>query len=228
MKKSIIQSVGIIMDGNRRWARKRGLPILEGHRHGYEKFKEVVDWGKKTGVKHLIFYTFSTENWGRSKTEVKYLTNLFKNVFMEDLDDVRQKDVRILFIGQRERFSKGMQEKMNALEEETINNMKGTVTVALSYGGRAEIVDAVNNIIKERRTNLITEKEFKNYMWSHNIPDPDIIIRTGGNMRLSNFLTWQSAYSELYFLDTYWPDFTEKEFKDILEEYCVRERRIGV
>ena len=215
------------MDGNRRWARKRGLPTLEGHRRGYEKLKEVIRWAKDAEIEHLIFYTFSTENWSRGKEEVTYLMSLFKNALMRDLDVVHREKVRIRFIGQRERFSEDMKKRMSVLEKETANYTEGTVTLALSYGGRVEIVDAVNNIITEGRTKPITVEEFRNYMWSRDIPDPDIIIRTGKVMRLSNFLTWQSAYSELYFSSTYWPEFDKEEFKHILKEYHNRERRMG-
>lgn len=227
-EKSAIECVGIIMDGNRRWAREHSLPVLEGHRLGYEKFKEVVNWAKESKVKYLIFYAFSTENWNRSTKEVEYLMSLFKNVLMKGLEDIHKEKVRMRFIGQREQFSKELQERMSVLEEKTAKCTEGTVVAALSYGGRAEIVDAVNNIIKEKRTQSITEKEFRNHMWSHDIPDPDLIIRTGGAMRLSNFLTWQSAYSELFFSDTYWPDFDKKEFESIFEEYYGRERRMGI
>lgn len=219
--------IGVLMDGNRRWAKEKGLLALEGHKAGYEPFKQFIGWAKDVGIKHLIFYAFSTENWKRSEEEVGYILKLFRNVFKQDLEELKEKKMRMSFIGQISRFPKDIQNIIRELEEETKDNTAGTVTLALSYGGRAEILNAVNTLIKEGRKGSVTEEEFASYLWTKDVPDPDLIIRTGGAMRLSNFLPWQSVYSELYFTETYWPDFDQEEFKYILEEYVSRERRMG-
>lgn len=254
--KTVPTCVGIIMDGNRRWAKEKGLQTFYGHKAGYEKLKDVVSWAQEVGVKNLIFYAFSTENWNRTKKEVGYLMDIFKTALSKEFDEIKKKNVSIRFIGQRERFKNELCLLMDNAEKETAHNTAGSVVFALSYGGRAEIVDAVNKIItsikhdisssarkcpspqawhSSRSTSLInknvdepiTEESFQQYLWTAGIPDPDIIIRTGGERRLSNFLTWQSVYSELFFTDTYWPDFNKKEFINILKQFVERERRQG-
>jgi len=214
------------MDGNRRWARERGLPTLEGHLRGYRKLKNVMSWAKEAGVPHLIFYTFSTENWNRSKEEVGYLMKLFETAFANEIDEIKKKGIRLRFIGQRERFSEKLQAAMARAERDTAENTEGTVAFALSYGGRQEIIEAANALLKEGKKQT-DEAAFGEHLWSAGIPDPDIIIRPGGEKRLSNFLPWQSVYSELFFSDTYWPDFSKEEFLGILKEYGERGRRRG-
>lgn len=215
------EAVGIIMDGNRRWAKERGLPTPKGHQRGFEKLKDVARWAREAGVKELTVYAFSTENWNRSEAEVAYLLELLEHALTEGLGDIEEEG-RIRFIGQRERFSKEFREKMRAIEERTRENGDGTLVIALSYGGRAEILEAVRTLKGD-----VTEETFKRAMWSGDLLDPDLIIRTGGEMRLSNFLTWGSAYSELMFTDTLWPDFGKDEFFSLLKAYEARERRIG-
>lgn len=220
--------VGIIMDGNRRWAREKGLPVLEGHTKGYEKLKEAISWSQEEGVGDLIFYAFSTENWNRTKKEIGYLMNLIKTALIEEsLEDINKKNIRVRFIGQRNCFGEDIQQAMKNVEEKTAKNTHGAVAFALSYGGRPEIVNAVNELLKEKKES-ITEEDINKHLWTTGIPDPDIIIRTGGEMRLSNFLPWQSVYSELFFTKTYWPDFSKEEFLNILEQFSQRERRKGV
>lgn len=220
--------IGIIMDGNRRWAKEKNLSTIEGHKAGYEKFKEVVEWSKEEGVKNLIFYAFSSENWNRTKDEVDYLMNLIKTALVTDsLDTLNKENIRMRFIGERNRFEKEIQDAMREAEKKTAENTSGTVALALSYGGRQEIVTAVNEILKDYKGGNISEEDFKKYLWTADIPDPDIIIRTGGEKRLSNFLPWQSVYSELFFSDTYWPDFTKEEFQEILMQFSNRDRRKG-
>ena len=219
--------IGIIMDGNRRWAKELGKPSHTGHKAGYDVFKRCIQWAVETHIPNLIFYALSTENLNREKKEVEYLFSLIKNGFAKDLKELHQKNIRFIFLGQLERLPKDVQEVLAQYEKETKNNTGITVGVAVSYGGRAEILHAVNTVLKEKGKDTVTEEEFAQYLWTHDIPDPDLIIRTGDALRLSNFLPWQSVYSELYFTDTYWPDFDKEEFNYILEEYAGRTRRMG-
>lgn len=214
------------MDGNRRWAREKNLSTLEGHKEGLKVLKETIRNAKEFGIKNLVFYAFSTENWNRTEKEVSYLLNLLEEAF-ENLKEVHENKFKVRFIGNRTRFSKKLLSLMEKLEESTKEYKEGLLAVALSYGGRAEIVNAVNSILEKGEQGPITEEIFKNYLWTKDIPDPDLIVRTGEVMRLSNFLPWQSVYSELYFTSTLWPDFDKEEFEYILEEYGKRERRMG-
>ncbi len=219
-------SIGVIMDGNRRWAKEQGLPTLEGHRAGLEKVKDLMDWAREAGIKEVILYAFSTENWNRAPEEVSYLMDLFEHAFTTWLKEIQKDGGRIRFIGQRARFSERMQKLMNDAEEQTKDGTTGTLAIALSYGGRAEILDAVNTLLEEGRE-VVTEEELREVMWSRGLADPDLIIRTSGEKRLSNFLTWQGVYSELFFTDTKWPGFSKEEFDAIITEYSSRERRHG-
>lgn len=223
---SIPHSIGFILDGNRRWAREHGLPTLEGHRRGSEKVKDILRWSHDAGVKEVIVYAFSTENWNRSPEEVAYLMELFETTIDELAEQVRTEKGKIRFIGERDRFSDSMQKKMKEAEEKTAEGTNGMLGVALSYGGRAEILSAVNSVL-EQGFETVTEEDLRGAMWSSGFSDPDLIIRTGGEQRLSNFLTWQSVYSELFFTDTKLPAFTKEEFDAILKEYSERERRHG-
>lgn len=225
-KKKIPECIGMIMDGNRRWAKEKGIHVLEGYKAGYEKLKEVISWAKEESVKNLIFFAFSTENWNRKEEEVSYLMNILKTALVNEFDEIEKENVRIVFAGQKERFSEELQKLIKNVEEKTRNNTEGTVVLALSYGGRSEILSAVNYALESGKKR-ITEEEFNNLLWTKSIPDPDIIIRTSGEKRLSGFLPWQSVYSELFFIDTYWPAFSKEEFLQILEEYSIRERRRG-
>ena len=230
-KKNIPECVGIIMDGNRRWARKRGLPVYEGPRAGYKKLKELLTWTKEAGVKTVVAYAFSTENWNRSKLEVGFLIKLLRSVLVDEVEDIKKERVHVRFIGDLDKFPKDIQEGIRTLEEETRPYKENTLVLAISYGGRAEIVSAVKKIAQEKTKEEIgkmTEKEFSKYLWTKDIPDPDLIVRTGGEKRLSNFLPWQSVYSEFYFTPTLWPAFPRREFHKILAEFATRERRKGV
>lgn len=218
--------IGIILDGNRRWAKANGLPTLEGHRRGYEKVKEVMEWAKEAGISFVIAYAFSTENWNRTAEEVSYLMGLFRETLTHKLIELKEAGLRVRCIGERARFSPELQKLMQSAEEETKHLPGPTLVLALSYGGRADILQAAHLAVKEGKAEL-TEAEFSSYLWTKDIPDPDLIIRTGGEKRLSGFLTWQSVYSELFFIDTYLPDFSKKEFQAILAEFGTRERRIG-
>lgn len=227
-KKNIPECVGIIMDGNRRWAKSHHVPTARGHAQGYETLKQAVRWAKHEQVGTLVVYAFSTENWKRSKLEVGLLMKLFSRALTEIGKDAREEDARVSFIGDRAQFSKTMQAKMGALEQETRNNASLHLVLAMSYGGRAEITHAVNTMLASGKKRA-SEDDVAKGLWSAEagIPDPDLIIRTGGEMRLSNFLLWQAAYSEFFFTETLWPDFSEQEFSKILREYANRERRRG-
>ena len=225
-EKKVPECVGIIMDGNRRWAKEQNLPTLQGHKKGYEKLKDVVSWLKGASVKNVIFYAFSTENWNRAEEEVGYLMKLIKVALVDDWENLAKENVRIKFAGQIERFSEDIQKEMKRAEEETKDNTEGTVVLALSYGGRAEIVNATNELVKEGKTQ-VTEADLSKHMWTAGVPDPDLIIRTSGEQRLSGFLIWQSVYSELFFTETYWPALEKEELMSILGEYAERERRHG-
>lgn len=214
------------MDGNRRYAKERGMPTLEGHRKGAEKILEVVEWAKEAGVKELVFYTFSTENWNRATEEVNYLMSLVKKFFSESSGRLEEAGVRVRVLGSRERIPEDVRTALESVEERTKQGTLLTASFAFSYGGRAEILDAVNQLIKEGATN-VTEETFANSLYTKGLSDPDLIIRTGGEMRLSNFLPWQGVYSELFFVDTKWPAFTKEEFQGILESFAARERRRG-
>jgi len=224
-----IKCIGVIMDGNRRWAKERKIPSYKGHLAGYEKIKDLISWSKKRDIKNVIIYAFSTENWGRSEREVAYLLNIFRKAVKEFLVDIGKDDIKITFLGDTDKFPKDLRDGMRDLEEETKNNKSLHLYIALSYGGRSELVSAANKMIKESKKKdlKITEKNFSKYLFVENMPDPDIIIRTGGEMRLSNFLLWQAAYSELFFTKTYWPDFSEKEFEKIIMDFLEREIRRG-
>lgn len=219
-----IQCVGIIMDGNRRWAKERGLPKLEGHRAGSEKLKDTVHFVQSHGIAHLVVYAFSTENWNRESSEVLYLMELFRELVKKEMKELGEEGARIRFIGQRERFSPELQQIMLEREKETELNDAITLWIALSYGGRAEVIAAAK---AAAAAGEITEETLSNNLWTAGMPEPDIIIRTGGEKRLSNFLAWQSVYSELFFTDSFWPAFTKEEFDTILLEFAARERRHG-
>lgn len=216
-------AVGIIMDGNRRWAKREGMPSVRGHQAGFERLKEVTRWAHEAGVKELTIYAFSTENWNRSQEEVGYLMDLLERALTKGLEDLEKEGVRMRFVGERARFSSASKEKMDAVEARTDGSAGITLVIALSYGGRSEILNAVQKLEGKE----VTEETLRNAMWSAGLLDPDLIIRTGGEMRLSNFLTWQSAYSELMFTDTLWPDFSKEEFLGLLEAFGTRERRMG-
>lgn len=212
--------VGFIMDGNRRFAALQNQPTLSGHIAGKEKFIEVATWVAEAGIPHAVFYTFSTENWKRSPGEVEQLLSLML------LDLTNKLKAKIKVIGQVRDLPQAVQENIARHEAVSLDkNYETTIWVALSYGGRAEILAAVNEAIAKDVP--VTEEEFSKLLWGNEMPDPDLIIRTGGEKRLSNFLPWQSIYSELFFSDTYWPAFSKEEFLHILVDYSRRERRSG-
>jgi len=214
------------MDGNRRWAKERGLQTLEGHKAGAEKIFELAQWVNAAGVEEVILYAFSTENWNRAEEEVGYLMRLAEELFTRELLRFKDAGVRLRFIGDLSRASDRIQNVIKNAEEETKTGTHGTLAFAFSYGGRPEILAAVNNLLKEGKES-VDEAGFSDALWSAGLLDPDLILRTGGERRLSNFLPWQSIYSELFFTDTKWPDLTKEEFDAVLLEYQERERRHG-
>ncbi len=216
--------IGIILDGNRRWAKAKGIAALEGHTEGLNNLERAVGWVRDAGVEHLVVYAFSTENWSRPQQEVSHLMGLILQVAREQIHRLIEQKVRVQFIGQRERLSADVRAAVEQIEGDSKDG-NFTLWVCLSYGGRAEIVEAARRL--QQSGEEITEESFAKNLWSAGMPDPDIIIRTGAAERLSNFLLWQSAYSELFFTDTLWPDFSEAELKRILIEYGTRERRRG-
>lgn len=224
--KKNIACIGFILDGNRRWARERGLPTLEGHREGYGRLKEVLKWCREAGIEHVAAYVFSTENWNRTKEEVSYLMDLIRTILIDDLSSIRGEDVAIHVVGDVKLFSDDIQEAIQNMHETNPKYAKQHVWLAASYGGRREIVAGVNELLKEG-TKEVTEDNFKKMLWTKDMPDPDIIVRTGGERRLSNFLTWGGVYSELFFVDAYWPAFSKEDFDAVIEEYHERERRHG-
>lgn len=218
--------VGIIMDGNGRWAKKRGLPRTFGHKAGGEAFVKIVTECRKIGIKCLTVYAFSTENWKRSETEVGALMGLMKEYMVRYTDDLVKNGIRLRILGDLSRFERSTVEEINKRIEMSKNNDGMTLCIALNYGGRAELTTAVNKLLKTGKTE-ITEKDISDALYTEGLPDPDLIIRTSGEQRTSNFLLWQSAYSEYYFTDVLWPDFDEKELKKAIEEYSKRNRRFG-
>lgn len=221
-----IQHLGIIMDGNRRWARSRGLSSSEGHRAGCEKAEEALKWCREAEIKILTLYAFSTENWQRAKSEVNFLMNIFYRVLTRDIKELHKNNIRVRIIGRKEDFSKKLQKAIKESEKLTENNTGIILNLAINYGGRQEIVDAFNKII-ENPPKKITENIISQNIYTAGLPDPNLIIRTSGEMRLSGFLMWQSVYSELHFVKHHWPDFSKKDFNDALANFTARQRRFG-
>jgi undecaprenyl diphosphate synthase len=209
------------MDGNARWAQARGLPVLAGHRQGAKVLKQTVKDAVKLGVKELTVYAFSTENWQRPRDEVEGLMEMFAELIDSETPELNEEGVRMRFIGRRREVSERLQERMAWAEAVTLGNTRMKLFVAFNYGGRAEILDAAN------RFKGGTEEDFRRFLYAPEMRDPDLLIRTSGEIRTSNFLLWQCAYSELVFTDTLWPDFSEDDLRAALEEYEARGRRFG-
>ncbi len=218
--------VAIIMDGNGRWAKERGLPRIEGHRKGAQKAEQVVGWASDLNVDYLTLYAFSTENWKRPWEEVSFLFKLFVEFVKKKVERMKKKGVRIRIMGRREGLPEEVLSVWDWVEKETKDGNGITTIIALNYGGRAEIVDAVNKIISNG-IEKIDEKSFREYLYLPDVPDPDLVIRTSGEMRISNFLLWQIAYSELYFVKKYWPDFQKEDLVEAIEDFKRRHRRFG-
>jgi undecaprenyl diphosphate synthase len=217
--------VGIIMDGNGRWAKERGLNRSKGHEAGYKTLKTTAKYILDSGVKVLSVFAFSTENFNRPKEEVDFLMNLFIKGFKKDSAFFNKENIKVVFSGRKEPLKKDVIETMEYLSESTKNNTKGILNICLNYGGRSEIVDAVNHIIKDNLKE-VDEEVINNYLYNK-LPDIDLLIRTSGEVRISNFMLWQLSYAELYFPKCYFPDFNQEEFDKALLEYTKRDRRFG-
>ena len=209
------------MDGNARWAQARGLPVLAGHRQGATVLKQTVKDAVKLGIEELTVYAFSTENWQRPRDEVEGLMEMFAELIDSETPELNEEGVRMRFIGRRDEVSQRLQERMNWAEAETAGNERMILFVAFNYGGRAEILDAAAQFEGG------SEEDFRKHLYAPEMSDPDVLIRTSGEIRTSNFLLWQCAYSELVFTETLWPDFSEDDLRAALEEYDARGRRFG-
>jgi undecaprenyl diphosphate synthase len=224
--------VAIIMDGNGRWARARGLPRTEGHRRGAQAVRRTITGAVEIGIGYLTLYGFSSENWNRPASEVGDLMGLLRYYLRSEIDELQREGARLRVIGDRSRFSGDIVRLIEDAEARTSGNAKLNLTVALSYGGRSEITLAARAIaeaVREGRLQPedVTEEAFASHLLTEGIPDPDLVIRTSGEKRLSNFLLWQSAYAELVFLDRLWPDFTKQDLEDAIREFRRRDRRYG-
>ncbi len=218
--------VGIIMDGNGRWAVKKGLPRIEGHRKGAETTEKIVIAASNLGIKYLSLYAFSTENWKRPKEEVNFLFSLMYEYVRSKLNLFLENNVKFRAMGRLWELPDYLREGFAWMEEQTSHCTGMTAVFAVNYGGRQEIIDAVNSILREG-LDSIDQETFRHYLYIPELPDLDLLIRTSGELRISNFLLWQSAYTELWFTETLWPDFTEEEFRRALEDFSKRERRFG-
>jgi undecaprenyl diphosphate synthase len=221
----VARAVAIIMDGNGRWAAGRGLTVAEGHRAGSRALRPVVETAIDAGVESLAVYAFSTENWARSADEVSALMEIFGESIDRELLDLAEQGVRTQFVGRRDRAPDWLQAKMRELEEATAGETRLSLWIAFDYGGRAELVEAARHIAESGED--VDEETFARHLYAPEMPDPDLVIRTSGELRVSNFLLWQSAYAEFVFIDTLWPDFGPDEFRAAIEDYASRRRRFG-
>jgi len=228
MKRAIPRHIGIIMDGNGRWAEMRGLPRFEGHKRGVERAREIIDAAGTLGVEAVSLYAFSIENWKRPEDEIKVIMGLLESTLKDQLESFITGGVRFRVIGNRERLSPNIREIIEFTEQATAENRRLTAQFAISYGGRDEIIRAVKRALRERLDpERLDDALFSELLDTAGIPDPDLIIRTSGEQRISNFLTWQSAYAEFFFTDTLWPDFTPEEFLEAIQDFQMRDRRFG-
>lgn len=227
-----VKHVAVIMDGNRRWATQRKLPKLIGHQEGVKSLKRLVKHVGAAGLEYLTVYAFSSENWQRSKEEVGFLLDLFQNVLVTELEELAENNVRLTFLGDLLQLPETLQGSMRRAMEKTSANTGLALQVAINYGSRLEITEAVKKIGEEiaagrLKVDEITDELISSHLYTHGMPDPALLIRTGGEMRLSNYLLWQAAYTELYVTPILWPDFTPAEFDKAIVEFCSRQRRWG-
>jgi undecaprenyl diphosphate synthase len=224
----LARAVAIIMDGNGRWAEQRGLPIAEGHRAGTRALRRTVEAAIDLGVRSLAVYAFSTENWARPSDEVEDLMEIFGETIDRELPDLAVQGVRTRFVGRRDRAPEELQAKMRDLEATTAANDRLNLWIAFDYGGRAELVDAARRLLADSvEPAKLDEELLRSHLYAPEMPDPDLLIRTSGELRISNFFLWQLAYAELVFVDTLWPDFGEEQLRSALEDYARRRRRFG-
>jgi undecaprenyl diphosphate synthase len=224
------QHIAIIMDGNGRWARERNLPKIIGYQRGIESAQKIIEYSKDLGIKYLTLYAFSLENWQRPKNEVAKLMNMFRDYLKNDIEKLIKKDIRIIFIGDRLKLDEDIRDSMKQVEDKSLQN-SFCVIIAMSYGARNEITSAILKLgeqyDKESLNQNNIEELFESAINPHGIPNPDLLIRTSGEKRLSNFLLWQIAYTELYFTNKYWPDFAKQDLLDAIEDFNKRERKYG-
>jgi undecaprenyl diphosphate synthase len=224
----IPRHVAMIMDGNGRWALARGLPRMAGHKAGTENLRRVIRAAVEFGIKYLTIYAFSTENWGRPPEEVRGLLNILEDVIDRELNELNKEGVQLHHLGRLEKLAPGLQEKVRDAIALTKDNDRLVLNIAWNYGGRDEIVQAIQHIIKDGiPADQVSDDLVSQYLYTAGVPDPDLIIRTSGELRVSNFLIWQAAYSEWYITPTFWPDFDKEEFRRALETYAQRDRRYG-
>jgi undecaprenyl diphosphate synthase len=224
----LARSVAIIMDGNGRWAERRGLPVADGHRAGTRALRRTVEAAIDLGVRSLAVYAFSTENWTRPADEVEALMEIFGETIERELPDLAKQGVRTRFMGRRDRAPAWLQERMAGLETETAANDRLALWIAFDYGGRAELVEATRRLLRSGiAADEVDENALAAHLYAPELPDPDLLIRTSGEVRLSNFLLWQLAYAELVFVETLWPDFGEADLRTAVGEYARRQRRFG-
>ncbi len=220
--------LGLILDGNRRWARAQGLPLLEGHRQGYENLKTIADAAFAEGIEYVSAYVFSTENWNRSKDEVRYLMKLMRWILKHEVENFNKYGIRVRTLGMKVRLGKALLKAIHDAEQATEHNTRGTLQLCLDYGGQQEIVDAMKRMVAEGVSpENITAEAISQHLYAPDMPPVDLIIRTSGEQRLSNFMLWEGAYSELMFTDTNWPDFSVTELQQMLAVYAQRHRRFG-
>ena len=231
-KERKLRHLAIIMDGNGRWAAGRGLKRVEGHKAGEKTVRRVLDLADEFGIEYLTLYAFSTENWKRSPSEVSDLMHLLGSSIEKNLDEIHEKNVKIRLLGRIEGLPSFTRKKLERAVAKTASNTGGTLVLALNYGGRAEIADAVKKLAEDAASGKISPKNidealFAEYLYAPDIPDPDLMIRTSGEYRISNFLLWELAYAELWFTDTLWPDFGREDFEAAIDSFYNRERRFG-
>jgi undecaprenyl diphosphate synthase len=226
-KSSALNHLGLIVDGNRRWAAQQGIPQLEGHRKGFNNLVKIGIAAHERGIHYVTAYVFSTENWNRSKEEVSYLMDLLIFVTKNKINELHKKNIKLLVIGGREGVDQKVLDAIDSATEKTKNNTDGVLTLCFNYGGHQEIVDTMNKIITQNGGKKTSVKEFAANLYAPDIPDLDLIIRSSGEQRLSNFMLWRAAYSELLFVDKCWPAFTESDLGEAIEEYNQRQRRFG-
>ena len=228
VKNTNLQHIAIIMDGNRRWAKEKRLPSAMGHQKGVDSLRSTMRLFDEFGIKYLTVYAFSTENWNRKKEEVEFLMGLLAKTLLNELDDMHRENVKIRFLGDIAQLNKNLIKIVNDAQEKTKNNTGVNLNIAFNYGARNEIVHAMQSIIKEGiAPEQISEETISKHLYTKDIPDPDLLIRTGGEKRISNYLLWQLAYSEIYVTDTYWPEFDRKELTKAIVEFEKRNRRFG-
>ena len=224
--KEVPQHIAIIMDGNGRWAKSKGMPRIYGHREGVKTVRKILKKAQSMNIKYLTLYAFSTENWKRPKEEVNGLMKLFKEYLKKEKKEFDKNNVKLIFSGSREGVNKDLLEEMDNCVEFLQKNNGITLNLAFNYGGRREIIEAVNKVIAQNKEK-ISEEDFSEYLYHGEVPDPELVIRTSGEFRISNFLLWEIAYSEFYITEKMWPEFSEDEFENAVDYYRKRDRRFG-